>query len=139
MSSTALSSTEAYSLLSLCLAAVGVLLNTFTGEGEPLVASIAFSCLAFASCYALIRWLGNAFIRRGFKGKDLCKLKQTEMYDRRGLPDCRCSLHDVAQRPWAPCAPWSISSPSSPSSRGLSTKTLLWQRQVVVIAMSLKS
>lgn len=76
----ALSSTESYSLLSLSLAAVGVLLNTFTGEGEPLIASIAFSCLAFASCYALIRWLGNAFIKRGFKGKDLCKLKQTEMY-----------------------------------------------------------
>jgi UDP-N-acetylglucosamine--dolichyl-phosphate N-acetylglucosaminephosphotransferase len=87
--STALSSTEAYSLLSLSVAAVGVLLNTFTGEGEPLVASIAFSCLAFASCYALIRWLGNAFIRRGFKGKDLCKLKQTEMYDRRPLPAAR--------------------------------------------------
>jgi len=77
--SNALSSTEAYSLLSLSLAAVGVLFNTFTGEGEPLIASIAFSCLAFAFCYALIRWLGSAFMRRGFKGKDLCKLKQTEM------------------------------------------------------------
>ncbi|KAL1598622.1 tunicamycin resistance protein [Paraconiothyrium brasiliense] len=82
--STALSWTEAYSLLSLSLAAVGVLLNTFTGEGEPLIASIAFSCLAFASCYALIRWLGNAFMRRGFKGKDLCKLKQTEIPETMG-------------------------------------------------------
>jgi hypothetical protein len=77
--STALTSTEAYSLLSLSLACVGVLANTLQREGEPLIASIAFSGLAFASCYALIRWLGDAFMRRGFKGKDLCKLKQTEM------------------------------------------------------------
>lgn len=115
--STALSSTEAYSLLSLSLAAVGVLLNTFTGDGEPLIASIAFSCLAFASCYALIRWLGNAFIRRGFKGKDLCKLKQTDMYDHRTLVpnytrSAQRSSHDPARRPWAPCVPWCTSSPS---------------------------
>jgi UDP-N-acetylglucosamine--dolichyl-phosphate N-acetylglucosaminephosphotransferase len=70
-----------YSLLSLALACFGVLFNTFwDGSGEPLIASIAFSSLAFAVCYALIRWLGNAFMRRGFKGKDLCKHKQTEMY-----------------------------------------------------------
>lgn len=77
---TSLTTTEAYSLLSLSLACCGILANTFQGDGEPLVASIAFSGLAFASCYALIRWLGNAFIRRGFKGKDLGKLRQTEMY-----------------------------------------------------------
>jgi UDP-N-acetylglucosamine--dolichyl-phosphate N-acetylglucosaminephosphotransferase len=74
-----LSGTETYSLLSLSLACVGILANTFQGEGAPLVASIAFSGLAFASCYALIRWLGPAFVRRGFKGRDLCKLKRTEM------------------------------------------------------------
>jgi UDP-N-acetylglucosamine--dolichyl-phosphate N-acetylglucosaminephosphotransferase len=74
-----LSSTESYSLLALSLACVGVLANTLQGDGEPLIASIAFSGLAFVFCYALIRWLGDAFIRRGFKGKDLCKLKQTEM------------------------------------------------------------
>jgi UDP-N-acetylglucosamine--dolichyl-phosphate N-acetylglucosaminephosphotransferase len=74
-----LSSTESYSLLALSLACVGVLANTLQGDGEPLIASIAFSGLAFAFCYALIRWLGDAFIKRGFKGKDLCKLKQTEM------------------------------------------------------------
>ena len=77
---TALGRTEAYSLLSLSLACFGILVNTFQGDGEPLIASIALSGLAFAFCYALIRWLGNAFMRRGFKGKDLCKLKQTEMY-----------------------------------------------------------
>lgn len=76
---TTLSSTETYSLLSLSLACIGILANTLQGDGEPLVASIAFSGLAFASSYALIRWLGNAFISRGFKGKDLCKVKQTDM------------------------------------------------------------
>ena len=74
-----LSWAESLSLSSLSLACVGVLANTLNGDGEPLVASIAFSGLAFTCCYALIRWLGNAFMKRGFKGKDLCKLKQTEM------------------------------------------------------------
>lgn len=78
--STALGRTEVYSLLSLSLACLGVLANTFQGDGEPLIASIAFSGIAFSACYSLIRWLGNAFIRRGFKGRDLCKVKQTEMY-----------------------------------------------------------
>lgn len=77
--STTLSWTESLSLISVAVACIGVLANTLHGDGEPLVASVAFSGLAFASCYALIRWLGNAFMRRGFKGKDLCKLKQTEM------------------------------------------------------------
>ncbi|KAF1843383.1 UDP-GlcNAc-1-phosphate transferase [Cucurbitaria berberidis CBS 394.84] len=82
--STTLSSTETYSLLSLSVACIGILANTLQGEGEPLVASIAFSGLAFAFSYALIRWLGHAFIRRGFKGKDLCKLKQTEIPETMG-------------------------------------------------------
>ncbi|KAF9734554.1 hypothetical protein PMIN06_001249 [Paraphaeosphaeria minitans] len=100
--STALSSTEAYSLLSLSLAAVGVLSNTFTGEGEPLMASIAFSCLAFSSCYALIRWLGDAFIRRGFKGKDLCKLKQTEIPETMGAVCAMVYLFTIITFiPWA--------------------------------------
>jgi UDP-N-acetylglucosamine--dolichyl-phosphate N-acetylglucosaminephosphotransferase len=82
---TALTSTEAYSLLSLSLASVGVLTQTFVGgDGEPVVASLAFSCLAFATCYALIRWLGDAFIRRGFKGRDLCKHKQSEIPETMG-------------------------------------------------------
>jgi UDP-N-acetylglucosamine--dolichyl-phosphate N-acetylglucosaminephosphotransferase len=74
-----LTSTETISLSAVSLACIGVLATTLQGEGEPLIASIAFSGLAFASCYALIRWLGNAFMKRGFKGRDLCKLKQTEM------------------------------------------------------------
>lgn len=77
--STTLSSTESISLSALSLACVGVIANTLQGDGEPLIASIAFSGVAFAASYALIRWLGNAFMAKGFKGKDLCKLKQTEM------------------------------------------------------------
>lgn len=77
--STALTTTETYSLLALSCASIGVLANTLQGEGEPVIASIAFSGLAFAACYALIRWLGDAFVRRGFKGRDLCKVKRTEM------------------------------------------------------------
>jgi UDP-N-acetylglucosamine--dolichyl-phosphate N-acetylglucosaminephosphotransferase len=75
----ALSSTETLSLTSVSLACVGILANTLHGDGEPLIASVAFSGLAFAFSYALIRWLGDAFIKRGFKGRDLCKLKKTEM------------------------------------------------------------
>lgn len=110
MSST-LSSTETYSLLSLSLACFGVLFNTFwDGSGEPLIASIAFSALAFAFCYALIRWLGNAFIRRGFKGKDLCKHKQTEMYGQPADAVHDSRSRDAVRRPWALCVPWCICS-----------------------------
>lgn len=80
MTTAVLSRTETWSLLSLSAACVAVLANTFQGDGEPLVASIAFSGLAFAACYALIRWLGPAFAARGFKGRDMGKLKQMEMY-----------------------------------------------------------
>ncbi|KAL6710915.1 tunicamycin resistance protein [Coniothyrium glycines] len=83
MSST-LSSTETIALSALSLACVGIIANTLQGEGEPLIASLAFSGVAFAASYALIRWLGAAFIRRGFKGKDLCKLKQTEIPETMG-------------------------------------------------------
>ncbi|CAE7174033.1 hypothetical protein CFE70_005083 [Pyrenophora teres f. teres 0-1] len=80
----ALSSGESLALSSLSLACIGVLVNTLHGHGEPLIASIAFSGLAFTCCYALIRWLGDAFMKRGFKGKDLCKLKQTEIPESMG-------------------------------------------------------
>ncbi|KAF2727634.1 N-acetylglucosaminephosphotransferas-like protein [Polyplosphaeria fusca] len=81
-----LSHSEALSLGALSLACALVLANTLSdgGEGNPVVASLAFSLLAFSSTYALVRWLGNAFMRRGFKGRDLCKLKQTEMPEMMG-------------------------------------------------------
>ncbi|KAI9691268.1 MAG: tunicamycin resistance protein [Bogoriella megaspora] len=71
--STSLSRTETLSLFSLFAACVGILANTFHGDGEPLIASIAFSGIAFSSTYALIRWLGDVFIRAGLKGKDMSK------------------------------------------------------------------
>lgn len=75
-----LSRSESLSLLTITGAAVGVLLNTFQGDdGNPLVASIAFSFIAFTATYSLIRWLGDAFMKRGFRGRDMGKLRKAEM------------------------------------------------------------
>ncbi|CAF9930281.1 MAG: tunicamycin resistance protein [Heterodermia speciosa] len=74
-----LSSTEAFSLSALSLACVGVVANTFQGDGEPVIASLAFSGLAFASSYSMIRWLGPVFMNAGLKGRDMSKLKRTEI------------------------------------------------------------
>lgn len=71
-------------MASLSIACFGILANTLKGEGAPLIASLAFSGLGFAFSYALIRWLGNAFMKRGFKGRDLCKLKQHEIPEMMG-------------------------------------------------------
>lgn len=81
-SSSSLSRTETLSLASLSLACVAVLANTFQGDGEPLVASLSLSGLAFAACFALIRWLGPTFIRAGLKGVDMSKRQQRE------IPEC---------------------------------------------------
>lgn len=134
--SAVLGRTEVYSLLSLSLACFGILANTLQGDGEPLIASIAFSGLAFAFCYALIRWLGNAFMRRGFKGKDLCKLKQTEMYACQcNFPTCPVCSHDAARRPWAPFVLWFISLLLSCLFPGPSTRISLQQHLAAVIVM----
>lgn len=74
-----LSPSESLALLALLAACTAILANAFRGDGEPLVASLAFSGIAFASAYALIRWLGAAFMRAGFKGRDLSKPKNVEM------------------------------------------------------------
>ena len=71
--------TETLSLLSLFGACVGILANTLQGDGEPLVASLAFSGIAFSSTYSLIVWLGNTFMKAGIKGKDMGKLRKVEM------------------------------------------------------------
>lgn len=77
--STTLSSTESWSLLFLVLACLAMLLQTLHGDGAPLVASIAFSGLAYAMTYAMITWLGPTFVRAGLKGKDMSKIKKIEM------------------------------------------------------------
>lgn len=78
---TALSNTEALSLATISGACIAVLANTTSqGDGAPLVASLAFSGLAFSLTYALVRWLGNVFMRAGLKGKDMSKARGGEMY-----------------------------------------------------------
>lgn len=81
-SATALSFTETTSLLALSAACVTILANTFQGDGEPLIASLSLSGLAFAATYSLIRWLGPTFIASGLKGVDMSK------HTRRELPEC---------------------------------------------------
>ncbi|KAK0620282.1 glycosyl transferase family 4-domain-containing protein [Immersiella caudata] len=79
---TALSRNETMGLLTLVIACAAVLANTFQGDGEPLIASLALSGIAFGATYALIRWLGPTFIRSGLKGVDMSK------HHRRELPEC---------------------------------------------------
>jgi UDP-N-acetylglucosamine--dolichyl-phosphate N-acetylglucosaminephosphotransferase len=79
--SATLSRTETWSLLVLVGASLGIIVNTLQGDGEPLIASIAFSAIAFAATYSLIRWLGPVFMKAGLKGKDMAKPRKPEMYE----------------------------------------------------------
>lgn len=74
-----LSREEAWSLLTLSAASIGIIANTFRGDGEPLIASLAFSGIAFAFAYSLIRWLGETFMKANLKGRDMSKVKAVEM------------------------------------------------------------
>ena len=76
---TTLSRIETYSLCSLAFACLAIVGNTFQGDGEPLVASLALSGIAFTMTYSLIRWLGNIFMAAGLKGKDMSKYRKIEM------------------------------------------------------------
>ena len=84
-----LSTTEAFSLSALSLACMGMVANTFQGDGEPVIASLAFSGIAFASSYTMIRWLGPVFMNAGLKGRDMSKSKKPEMYN---FNICSCRL-----------------------------------------------
>lgn len=77
-----LSRSETLTLLTIAGASLAVLANTFRGDGEPLVASLALSFAAFALCYAMVRWLGPTFMKAGFKGRDLSKTNAVE------IPEC---------------------------------------------------
>jgi len=66
-------------LFSLVGACCGLLYTVFQGDGEPLIASLGFSGIAFAASYCLICWLGNEFKRVGFKGIDRSKADKREM------------------------------------------------------------
>ncbi len=74
-----LTRSETWSLLCLTGACISVLANTFSGDGAPLVASLAFSGVGFAFTYAFIIWGGSAFMKAGLKGKDLGKAFPKEM------------------------------------------------------------
>jgi UDP-N-acetylglucosamine--dolichyl-phosphate N-acetylglucosaminephosphotransferase len=82
--SCALSFAETLSLLSLALASFGIIANTFRGDGEPLIASLAFSGIAFAASYSMIRWLGPTFMKAGLKGKDMSKVHKKEIPETMG-------------------------------------------------------
>ena len=78
-----LTQTETLTHLALSAAALSLLVNTLTSDpGQPLLASLALSILAFSLTYAMIRWLAPSFVAHGFKGRDLCKAGRPE------LPEC---------------------------------------------------
>lgn len=74
-----LSRAETLSLSVLSIACLAVLANTFQGNGEPLIASLGFSGIAFSFTYSLIRWLTQTFIGAGLKGRDMSKLRKPEL------------------------------------------------------------
>lgn len=78
-SATALGRSETLLLLALSVACLGVVANAFEGDGNPLVASLAFSGIAYCASFSSIRWLGPTLARAGLKGKDLGKKSQPEM------------------------------------------------------------
>ena len=80
MTATVLSNTEALSLFAISGACFFIIANTFHGDGEPLIASLAFSGIAFSFTYSLIRWLGEVFMKAGLKGKDMSKSRKVEMW-----------------------------------------------------------
>lgn len=84
MPTASLSSSETLGLLSLSLACLAIIANTFHGDGEPLIASLAFSGIAFSSTYAMIVWLGPAFIKAGLKGRDMAKVHKKEIPETMG-------------------------------------------------------
>ena len=76
---TSLSRAASFRLLALVTVCLGLLANTFEGDGEPLIASLALSGIAYASTFALITWLSQTFVQAGFKGRDLTKRARPEL------------------------------------------------------------
>jgi len=84
MPSPALSTTETLSLISLSFACIGIIANTFHDDGEPLIASLALSGIAFSATYAMVRWLGPTFMKAGLKGTDMNKKDKKEIPETMG-------------------------------------------------------
>lgn len=66
-------------LFTLVGACCGLIYTVFIGDGEPLIASLGFSGIAFAATFCLISWLGDAFKKVGFKGRDISKPDRREL------------------------------------------------------------
>ena len=75
-----LTKVESWCLLGLTMACFGIVAQTFHGDGEPLIVSLAFSGIAFALTFSLIRWLGDTFIKANIKGIDMSKLKKVDVF-----------------------------------------------------------
>ncbi|KAJ5172715.1 Glycosyl transferase family 4 [Penicillium capsulatum] len=79
-----LSRAETWRLLLLVGVGLGILFNTFQGDGAPLIASFSLAGIAFAITFSLIRWLGPTFIKAGLKGKDMAKPRKPEIPETMG-------------------------------------------------------
>lgn len=79
-------STPAYLFLAtLAGASIGIIYSTYTSESSPLCAALGLSGLSFCATFALITWLGPAFVRRGLNGKDLLKKDQGVLPESMGV------------------------------------------------------
>ena len=133
---TSLSRSERFSLFTIFGAGVAIIANSFNGDGNPIVASLAYSGIAFSSTYCLIRWLGDVFMKAGFKGKDMSKARKVEMCVRLS---CRAldqaADRATARRPWAQFAQWCIFWLLWSLYLRPSTRTLLRRHLVAAIEM----
>lgn len=128
-----LSGVEAWSLLTVFTICVGIIASTFHGEGEPLIASLAFSGIAFAFTYSLIRWLGQTFLDANIKGRDMSKSKKVEMYVKAHPPTDplnSAAKSSAVQRLWVLCVLSSIFLLSLYSYLSLFTK-ISWRPRLV--------
>ncbi|KAI1615015.1 UDP-N-acetylglucosamine-dolichyl-phosphate N-acetylglucosaminephosphstransferase [Exophiala viscosa] len=100
--SATLNHTERWSLLLVTGFSLAVIANTFKGDGAPLVASLAFSTLAFAMTYAFVRWSGPAFVKAGLKGKDMSKVAPKEIPE--GMGAVAASVYILALMAFIPFA-----------------------------------
>ncbi|KAJ5640951.1 UDP-N-acetylglucosamine-dolichyl-phosphate N-acetylglucosaminephosphate transferase [Penicillium herquei] len=82
--SSTLTRAETWRLLLLVGISLGVLANTFQGDGAPLIASISLALISFAVAFSMIRWLGPVFIKAGLKGKDMAKPRKPEIPETMG-------------------------------------------------------
>ncbi|KAK6521642.1 tunicamycin resistance protein [Arthrobotrys conoides] len=81
---TDISTKEYLALFTLTSGCTAIIIAAFRSRGEPIVASLGFSGFAFAATYCLIPWLGDAFKKVGFKGKDMAKTHRPEIPETMG-------------------------------------------------------